>query len=177
MPQPGTLELELLEEAYRTISLSYDSIRGLSAALKFPVPVKLRSLLQLDQWPQAVTDILGPTATVIAAFVAVTTLPKMARGGIRTTGFGFPHDSVTVDWSFAHFQKMLYDQALLLGAYLDAFLTTHDAEMLGTIWLVSAERAATFIKTEMHDAPSRLLYRVCARAAAPSAGSRTTTPP
>ena len=63
------------------------------------------------------------------------TLQKMARGGIRDhLGHGFARYSVTIDWSLPHFEKMLYDQALLLDCYLDAFLLTHDSELLACVY-------------------------------------------
>ena len=41
---------------------------------------------------------------------------------------------MTKDWSLPHFEKMLYDQGQLLNTYLDAFLLTGDAEMLGVVY-------------------------------------------
>jgi uncharacterized protein YyaL (SSP411 family) len=67
--------------------------------------------------------------------MAVFTLRKMARGGIRDhIGHGFARYSVTQDWSLPHFEKMLYDQAQLLDVYLDAFRITHDPELLGAVY-------------------------------------------
>ncbi|KAI4144607.1 MAG: hypothetical protein LQ340_006588, partial [Diploschistes diacapsis] len=131
-----SLELDVLEEAYRTIAHQYDREHGgFSSAPKFPTPVRLRFLLQLGQWPSAVSDLIGPSDCAEAAAMAISTLRNMARGGIRDhIGYGFARYSVTRDWSLPHFEKMLYDQALLLDAYVDAFLLTHDAEMLGAIY-------------------------------------------
>ena len=136
----NSLDLELLEEAYRTILRQYDKQNaGFSTAPKFPVPVKLRFLLQLGQWPSAVKDIVGEDDCTNAVTMAVTTLRKMARGGIRDhIGFGFARYSVTADWSLPHFEKMLSDQALLLDAYLDAFLLTHEPEMLSAVYDLAA---------------------------------------
>ena len=95
------LDIELLEEAYQTLARQYDKKNGgLSLAPKFPVPVKLRFLLQLGRWPAAVTDIVGQRECTAAANMAITTLQKMARGGIRDhIGYGFARYSVTMDWS------------------------------------------------------------------------------
>ncbi|MCJ1285369.1 hypothetical protein MMC26_004709 [Xylographa opegraphella] len=127
------LEIELLEEAYQNFARQYDQVNGgLGLPPKFPTPVKLSFLLRLGQWPDAVKDIVGEDECAHAAAMAITTLRKMARGGIRDQlGHGFARYSVTADWSLPHFEKMLYDQAQLLDVYLDAFLLTHDAEMLG----------------------------------------------
>ncbi|MCJ1319358.1 hypothetical protein MMC15_004694 [Xylographa vitiligo] len=129
------LEIELLEEAYQNFCMQYDKINGgLGLAPKFPTPVKLSFLLRLGQWPEAVKDIVGEDECNNAAAMAINTLRKMARGGIRDQlGYGFARYSVTDDWSLPHFEKMLYDQAQLLDAYLDAFLLTHDPEMLGAV--------------------------------------------
>jgi len=59
--------------------------------------------------------------------MAVTTLDHMAAGGIHDhLGGGFARYSTDDRWLVPHFEKMLYDQALLLGAYLRAFLVTGD---------------------------------------------------
>jgi uncharacterized protein YyaL (SSP411 family) len=56
------------------------------------------------------------------------TLPKMAAGGMHDhLGGGFHRYSVDRYWHVPHFEKMLYDQAQLGVAYLDAFQITHDA--------------------------------------------------
>ncbi|MCJ1391482.1 hypothetical protein MMC18_004346 [Xylographa bjoerkii] len=129
------LEIELLEEAYQNFEKQYDKVHGgLGLSPKFPTPVKLAFLLRLGQWPEAVKDIVGEEECNNAAAMAINTLRKMARGGIRDQlGYGFARYSVTNDWSLPHFEKMLYDQAQLLDVYLDAFLLTHDPEMLGAV--------------------------------------------
>lgn len=130
------LEIELLEEAYQHFERRYDRTNGgFSSAPKFPTPVNLSFLLRLSQWPSTVKDVVGDTECAFATTMALTTLRKMARGGIRDQiGFGFARYSVTKDWSLPHFEKMLYDQGQLLSVYLDAFLLTHDAEMLGAVY-------------------------------------------
>ena len=56
------------------------------------------------------------------------TLDRMAAGGIYDhLGGGFARYSVDARWLVPHFEKMLYDNALLAGAYLDAYLVTGDA--------------------------------------------------
>ncbi|MCJ1477305.1 hypothetical protein MMC13_005976 [Lambiella insularis] len=149
------LEIELLEEAYQHFQKQYDAVNGgLGLSPKFPTPVKLACLLRLGQWPEAVKDIVGEDECTNAVAMAVNTLRKMARGGIRDQiGYGFARYSVTNDWSLPHFEKMLYDQAQLLDVYLDAFLMTQDPEMLGALYDI-----ATYLTTPPMAAPHGGFY-------------------
>lgn len=130
------LELDLLEDAYQQFRMKYDSVNGgFAIAPKFPTPVNLSFLLRLGQWPDTVKHVIGEEECDRAAAMAINTLRKMARGGIRDQiGYGFSRYSVTRDWSLPHFEKMLYDQGQLLDVYLDAFLATRDPEMLGAVY-------------------------------------------
>ena len=57
------------------------------------------------------------------------TLDKMARGGIYDhLGGGFARYSTDDRWLVPHFEKMLYDNALLASVYLEAYQVTRDAE-------------------------------------------------
>ena len=134
------LEVELLEEAYQHYAKKYDKINGgFSLAPKFPTPANLTFLLRLGQWPQTVQDVVGHDECSNARAMAVHTLRKMARGGVRDQiGYGFSRYSVTRDWSLPHFEKMLYDQGQLLDAYLDAFLISRDPEMLGALYDIAS---------------------------------------
>ena len=61
--------------------------------------------------------------------MALFTLRKMAAGGMHDhIGGGFHRYSVDRYWHVPHFEKMLYDQAQLAVAYLDAFQITHDRQ-------------------------------------------------
>jgi hypothetical protein len=61
--------------------------------------------------------------------VVTLTLDKMARGGIYDhLGGGFHRYSTDAKWLVPHFEKMLYDQALLLSAYLEAYQATGRAD-------------------------------------------------
>ena len=138
------LDIELLEEAFQHFQKKYDKVNGgFSTAPKFPTPVNLSFLLRLQQWPQTVKDVVGETECQHASNMAIHTLRKMARGGIRDhIGYGFARYSVTKDWSLPHFEKMLYDQAQLLDVYLDAFLSTRDPEMLGAVYDIATYLAS-----------------------------------
>ncbi|KAK7533594.1 Six-hairpin glycosidase-like protein [Phyllosticta citricarpa] len=126
------LDIELLEEAYSHFAAKYDNeYAGFGKAPKFPTPTNLSFLLRLAQYPDAVEAIVGDKECQHAQEMAVETLKAMARGGIHDQiGNGFARYSVTRDWSLPHFEKMLYDQAQLLPAYLDAYIVTKDPELL-----------------------------------------------
>ncbi|KAH6718463.1 hypothetical protein BKA61DRAFT_475741 [Leptodontidium sp. MPI-SDFR-AT-0119] len=158
------LDIELLEEANQHFASTFDSKNGgFGSAPKFPTPSKLSFLLRLGQYPPVVIDVVGAADCRNAQNMAVTTLRKMARGGIHDhIGNGFARYSVTADWSLPHFEKMLYDNAQLLHVYLDAFLLSRDAELLGVVYDISmyltadlAHSAGGFYSSE--DADS--LYR------------------
>ncbi|KAG4030970.1 hypothetical protein MFRU_010g00980 [Monilinia fructicola] len=140
------IDLELLEEATQHFANSFDqSNGGFGSAPKFPTPSKIAFLLRLGQFPQAVLDIVGIPDCQNAKNIALTTLRKMARGGIRDhIGNGFARYSVTADWSLPHFEKMLYDNAQLLHVYLDAFLLSRDPEFLGAAYDI-----ATYLTTTL----------------------------
>ena len=149
------LEIELLEEAYQHFERRYDKTNGgFSHAPKFPTPVNLSFLLRLGQWPNTVKDVVGEQECANATKISTNTLWRMARGGIRDQiGYGFSRYSVTPDWSLPHFEKMLYDQAQLLDVYLDAFLITHEPEMLGAVYDV-----ATYLTSPPVAAPDGGFY-------------------
>jgi uncharacterized protein YyaL (SSP411 family) len=82
------------------------------------------------KFPQAMTiDLLVRTAgrrpEVPVLDMVTTSLDAMAAGGIYDhVGGGFARYSTDGEWLVPHFEKMLYDQALLVGAYLRGFLAT-----------------------------------------------------
>jgi uncharacterized protein YyaL (SSP411 family) len=136
----GGLDMDLLEEANQHFASTFDSTNGgFGSAPKFPTPSKLSFLLRLSQYPQVVLDIVGDSECRESENMAISTLRKMARGGIHDhIGNGFARYSVTADWSLPHFEKMLYDNAQLLHVYLDAFLPSRDAELLGVVYDIAA---------------------------------------
>jgi uncharacterized protein YyaL (SSP411 family) len=130
------LEVELLEEAFQHFASRYDRVNGgFGHSPKFPTPANLSFLLRLGMYPSSVSDIVGQDECARATTMAVNTLLKIARGGIRDhIGNGFARYSVTADWGLPHFEKMLYDQAQLLDNYVDAFHLTHEPELLGAVY-------------------------------------------
>jgi uncharacterized protein YyaL (SSP411 family) len=118
---PGSLSSQSLEIAYRAISQGYDARNGgFGTAPKFPATMVLDFLLRY--WKR--------TGTSQALEMVATSFRKMARGGIYDqVGGGFARYSVDTTWLVPHFEKMLYDNALLtrLGAHL--WQATGDAEV------------------------------------------------
>ncbi len=117
-------ESNLPDTAFRQYSANFDSKEGgFNSAPKFPRPVNLSFLLHYYASKEA-GDAEGAKALEMALF----TLRKMARGGIYDhIGGGFHRYSVDRFWHVPHFEKMLYDQAQLVCAYLDAFQITGDS--------------------------------------------------
>ena len=126
------IDNKVFENAYRQLDRSFDpSEGGFSIAPKFPRPVALNFLTRLySRNPK------GESAKH-ALEMDLFTLRKMATGGIHDhIGGGFHRYTVDRYWHVPHFEKMLYDQAQLANAYLDAFQITQDrqyAEVAGDI--------------------------------------------
>jgi uncharacterized protein len=121
----GGIDPKILETAYQQLSRVYDAHEGgFSNAPKFPRPATLNFLFRV----YARNDAKSSTGKH-ALEMNLQTLRKMAAGGIHDhLGGGFHRYSVDALWHVPHFEKMLYDQAQLAVAYLDAFQITHDAE-------------------------------------------------
>jgi len=120
----GKIDAAALDDAYRQIDRSYDPKEGgFGNAPKFPRPVTLNFLTRFYA-----RDPKGDTGKY-ALEMALFTLRKMAAGGMHDhIGGGFHRYSVDRYWHVPHFEKMLYDQAQLAVAYLDAFQITHDRQ-------------------------------------------------
>src|SRR5207249_2074439 len=112
----------ILGAAYQQLDRSYDPKEGgFGNAPKFPRPVTLNFLTRF--YARDPKSDAGKHALEIALF----TLRKMAAGGMHDhIGGGFHRYSVDRYWHVPHFERMLYDQAQLAVAYLDAFQITHD---------------------------------------------------
>lgn len=127
-PRAGDSDLDLdqLEEAYMRIAGTFDPLNGgFGIAPKFPTPAKLSFLLKLANFPSVVADVVGDKEVAQAKHIALHTLRRLRDGGLRDhVGGGFHRYAVTANWSMPHFEKMVSDNALLLGLYLDAWLST-----------------------------------------------------
>jgi uncharacterized protein YyaL (SSP411 family) len=120
----GKIDPAILDSAYRQIERSYDANEGgFGSAPKFPRPVTLNFLSRF--YARNPKSESGKQALEITLF----TLRKMAAGGMHDhLGGGFHRYSVDRYWHVPHFEKMLYDQAQLASAYLDAFQITQDQQ-------------------------------------------------
>ena len=114
----GLASPDSLARGVRQFELAYDARRGgFGDAPKFPRPSELLFLLREH----------ARTGHVGARDMVLHTLRAMALGGMRDhVGGGFHRYSVDGDWRVPHFEKMLYDQAQLVLAYLEAAQITAD---------------------------------------------------
>jgi uncharacterized protein YyaL (SSP411 family) len=112
-----------IEAAAARLSETFDPVDGgFGRAPKFPQPLLLDLLLQ------AHAEGLGRHLDPSPLEVVESTLEAMAGGGIWDhLGGGFSRYSVDREWLVPHFEKMLYDEALLARVYLHAWQLTGDA--------------------------------------------------
>lgn len=135
--QKQSLGTAHLEKAYKQLSRSFDSkYGGFSGAPKFPTPHNLMFLMRYHIWKQGEADALK---------MVEKTLNAMADGGIYDQiGFGFARYSTDRKWLVPHFEKMLYDHALLLTAYTEAYQLTGNRRFKEI-----SEQMIEFVKREM----------------------------
>ena len=119
--QPRENAPEQLEEAdahscFRQLQQTFDpKFGGFGSAPKFPTPHNLMYLLRYHRW----------TKNDAALEMVTATLDAMADGGIYDhLGYGFCRYSTDRRWLIPHFEKMLYDNALLAIAYTEAWQVT-----------------------------------------------------
>jgi uncharacterized protein YyaL (SSP411 family) len=112
----GELRREQLEGAVRQLATSFDPVLGgFGGAPKFPAPMTLEFLLRAWRRDRAPATLEMVTRTLHA----------MADGGIHDQlGGGFARYSTDARWLVPHFEKMLYDNAQLAHAYLEAWRAT-----------------------------------------------------
>jgi len=112
----GKLDLETAGKAFKVFKASFDSeYGGFGRAPKFPTPHNLQFLLRY--WKI--------TNDAEALNMVEKTLVSMYRGGIFDhVGYGFSRYSTDRSWLVPHFEKMLYDNAGLAIAYLEAYQAT-----------------------------------------------------
>jgi len=111
-----SLEASVLDDAFGALVKQFDAQRGgFGGAPKFPQAMALDFLLHFHH----------RTASGLALEMVEHTLRRMAEGGIYDQiGGGFHRYSVDDRWLVPHFEKMLYDNALLARAYLHAYQVT-----------------------------------------------------
>ncbi len=106
----------ILNEAFNTFEKTFDNqYGGFGKGRKFPSPHNLIFLLRYYHKTQNNT----------ALSMVTKTLTEMRKGGIYDQiGFGFHRYSTVSNWFLPHFEKMLYDQAMLVLAYTEAYQAT-----------------------------------------------------
>jgi uncharacterized protein YyaL (SSP411 family) len=128
----------VLAEAFRFYRDHYDAENGgLSGAPKFPSSLPIRFLLRQHR----------RTADAASLDMATRTLERMAAGGIHDhLGGGFHRYATDERWLVPHFEKMLYDNALLTLAYLEGYQATGREALAGvareTLEYVAREMSA-----------------------------------
>ncbi len=115
----------VLDKAFADLSDRYDEHNGgFGTAPKFPSPHQLVFLLHY--WAR--------TGEGRALEMVRTTLTAMRRGGLFDhLGYGFHRYCTDAEWRVPHFEKMLYDQALLVLAYSEAYSACGDAYFAGVV--------------------------------------------
>ncbi len=133
---PGS---EVLDAAFRQLQARYDrTFGGFGQGTKFPTPHNLGFLLRY--WKR--------TGEAEALKMAEGTLTAMRLGGIYDhVGFGIHRYSTDPEWRAPHFEKMLYDQALVTVAYLEAFQATGDS-----LYARTAEEILTYVLRDLTSA-------------------------
>src|SRR5213076_2952625 len=124
----GKIDAVILESAYQQFARTFDANEGgFGGSPKFPRPVTLNFLTRFHaRNPDA-------DSGQHALEMVLLTLRKMASGGMHDhIGGGFHRYSVDAHWHVPHFEKMLYDQAQLASAYLDALQITGEVEFAAT---------------------------------------------
>ena len=116
MPSQGTLSDKILSKSFQVLESQFDpSYGGFGQAPKFPNSMALSLLLR--HWKNVGSN--------QALQMVEKTLEKMADGGIYDQlGGGFHRYSVDERWLIPHFEKMLYDNALLSRIYFEGFQAT-----------------------------------------------------
>ena len=116
---------------------------GPRGAPKFPSAIPVRALLRYQR----------RTSNQQALLIATRTLEGMATGGIRDhLAGGFHRYSTDANWRVPHFEKMLYDNALLTSAYVEAWQITHREDFAD-----AAKMALAWVEREM-TAPDGAFY-------------------
>jgi uncharacterized protein YyaL (SSP411 family) len=133
-----SLDTMLLDTALAQISSSYDpQFGGFDNAPKFPTPHRFMFLLRSHH----------RTGNAHALEMVSKTLTAMRLGGLWDhVGFGFHRYATDTRWLLPHFEKMLYDQALLAIAYIETYQVTQDH-----LFRQTAEEIFAYVLRDMTD--------------------------
>ncbi|MHB1404673.1 MAG: thioredoxin domain-containing protein [Desulfitobacteriaceae bacterium] len=128
--------IKLINEAFSRLAHTFDNrYGGFGPAPKFPSPHVLGFLLRY-----ALTEPDSSALTMVRK-----TLDGIARGGMYDhIGFGFARYSTDEKWLVPHFEKMLYDNALLAYVFLEGYQMTHNDDYRRV-----AEEILTYIERDM----------------------------
>ncbi len=140
----GTLNPAIFEATFTQLEQQFDQQHGgFGEGQKFPRPHNMRFLLRY--WQR--------TGDAKALRMVEATLDAMRRGGIYDqVGFGFHRYATDPSWKLPHFEKMLYDQALIAIAYLETYAATGKSEYADT-----AREIFTYVLRDM-TSPEGLFY-------------------
>jgi hypothetical protein len=141
---PGIPQASTLDLAFDHLEQSHDDLwGGFGSAPKFPRSMSLQFLLRRHQ----------NTGCARSLEMVQTTLNRMDRGGIHDQiGGGFSRYSVDDRWLVPHFEKMLYDNALLTIAYLEAYQVSDNSRQAEV-----ARRTLDYLLRDLRD-PSGAFY-------------------
>src|SRR6266702_2963775 len=140
----GTMPLEMLNTASRELASEFDAVHGgFGHAPKFPNTMSLEFLLRTHL--HRLRGEIGSKATQPELEIVEVSLQHMANGGIYDQlGGGFHRYSVDAEWVVPHFEKMVYDNALLSPPYLHAWLLTGEER-----YRAVAERTLEYMLREL----------------------------
>ncbi len=130
------LEESVLHKGFAELYHTYDEVYGgFGNAPKFPIPHNLIFLLRYHR----------RTGNDRSLEMVKHTLKKMRLGGVWDhVGFGFHRYSTDREWLLPHFEKMLYDNALLMFTYSEAYQATGDEFFAQVV-----EEIAEYLRREM----------------------------
>jgi uncharacterized protein YyaL (SSP411 family) len=144
IPENGQIDSSVFDHAAEALLRQYDwKEGGWGSAPKFPQSMVIEFLFRR----------FVRSGDKLALDMATHALRSMARGGMYDLiGGGFHRYSVDDHWLVPHFEKMLYDNALLIRSYLHAWQITREP-----FFRKIGEESLSFLKRDMHD-PSGGFY-------------------
>lgn len=134
----GDISEDLINKAYKQLAANFDPEHGgYYSAPKFPTPHQYMFLLRYYK----------RTKEINALKMVEKSLTSMHQGGMYDhIGFGFARYSTDKQWLVPHFEKMLYDNALLAYTYIEAFQVTKNS-----YYARVAEEIFTYVLRDMQD--------------------------
>lgn len=135
---PGNVNSSIIHKAYKQYHNNFDyKYGGIKGTPKFPTPHNLIFLLAYSYFYDG-ENILN---------FCKLTLDSMRKGGIYDQlGYGFSRYSTDEKWLVPHFEKMLYDNALLMNVYAKAYEITKKESYLNT-----AKEVSIYLQRQMKD--------------------------